>query len=84
MERRPSPSQTLPGSYEERLRDLEEEDTLGHTLAIGTTLTENVCTWWVGSLRERLLVRVPVHAGARSYQLMNIIDIPLSIRPFLL
>lgn len=67
VERRPSPSQTLPGSYEERLKDLEEEDTLGHTLAIGTTLTENVCTWWVGSLRERLLVRFKVHADIHSF-----------------
>ncbi|KAF2441106.1 hypothetical protein P171DRAFT_499068 [Karstenula rhodostoma CBS 690.94] len=55
VERRRSPSQSLPGSYEERLRALEDEDTAGHSLAITSTLTENLCTWWVGSLRERLL-----------------------------
>ncbi|KAF1965038.1 hypothetical protein BU23DRAFT_490949 [Bimuria novae-zelandiae CBS 107.79] len=61
VERRRSPSQSLPGSYEERLRELEEEDTVGHAVAITSTLTENACTWWVGSIRERLLTfRYPV------------------------
>ncbi|KAK7184096.1 hypothetical protein DPSP01_001264 [Paraphaeosphaeria sporulosa] len=55
VERRRSPSQGLPSSYEERLRALEDEDTAGHSLAITSTLSENLCTWWVGSLRERLL-----------------------------
>ena len=55
VERRRSPSQSLPGSYEDRLRELEEEATVGLTLGITTNLTENVCTWWVGSIRQRLL-----------------------------
>ncbi|KAF9730549.1 hypothetical protein PMIN06_006580 [Paraphaeosphaeria minitans] len=55
VERRRSPSQGLPGSYEERLRTLEDEDNVGHSLAITSSLSENLCTWWVGSLRERLL-----------------------------
>lgn len=54
------------------MRELEEEDTVGHTLAITSTLTENVCTWWIGSLRERLLVCHIVVTVSHLIQLTNI------------
>lgn len=57
VERRRSPSQDLPGSYKERLQLLDDEDTAGNAIALVSTLSENVCTWWIGSLRERIYVR---------------------------
>ncbi|KAH7077114.1 hypothetical protein FB567DRAFT_563238 [Paraphoma chrysanthemicola] len=55
VERRQSPSDALPGSYAERLDELEFEDTIGSVLGASLTLTENLCTWWVGSIRDRVL-----------------------------
>ncbi|KAF2683534.1 hypothetical protein K458DRAFT_390149 [Lentithecium fluviatile CBS 122367] len=49
-----SPSQDLPGSYEQRLQQLDDEDTAGNAIALASTLSENICTWWIGSLRERI------------------------------
>jgi hypothetical protein len=54
VERRPSPSD-LPGAYKERLEQLHNEDLVGSAVALVSTLTENTCTWWLGSLRDRLL-----------------------------
>jgi hypothetical protein len=56
VERRASPSNRLPGSHGERLELLEAEDTVGNVIALTSTLTENLCTWWIGSIRERILV----------------------------
>lgn len=50
------PAEGLPGSYEERLDLLDAEDTTGNALALIATLTENLCTWWVGTMRDRILV----------------------------
>jgi hypothetical protein len=56
VERRHSPAEGFPGPSEERLELLEAEDTVGNAMALVTTLTENLCTWWVGTIRERILV----------------------------
>ncbi|KNG49257.1 small nucleolar ribonucleoprotein complex subunit [Stemphylium lycopersici] len=55
VERRRSPAEGLPGSSEDRLELLEAEDTVGNAIALATTLTENLCTWWIGAIRERIL-----------------------------
>jgi hypothetical protein len=57
VERRRSPSQHLPGAYKERLQLLDDEDTAGNAINIASTLSETVCTWWIGSLRDRICVR---------------------------
>lgn len=60
VERRRSPSEGLPGSYEERLEELESEETAGNSLAITSTVMENLCTWWIGTIRDRVLTfRIP-------------------------
>ena len=59
VQRRRSPSEDLPGSYEERLERLDNEDSAGNAIALASTLTENLCTWWIGSLRDRILVGGP-------------------------
>ncbi|KAF2109084.1 hypothetical protein BDV96DRAFT_503666 [Lophiotrema nucula] len=55
VEKRPSPSDSLPGTYEEQLQQLENEDSVGNFIALSSTLSGNLCTWWVGSLRDRIL-----------------------------
>ncbi|KAH7391947.1 hypothetical protein BKA66DRAFT_510513 [Pyrenochaeta sp. MPI-SDFR-AT-0127] len=55
VERRRSPSEGLPGSNEEHLDLLEAEDNVGNAIHLASTLTENLCTWWIGILRDRLL-----------------------------
>ncbi|KAJ4380135.1 hypothetical protein N0V86_004444 [Didymella sp. IMI 355093] len=60
VERRRSPAERLPGSYEERLDELESEETVGNALALTSTVVENLCTWWIGTIRDRLLTfRIP-------------------------
>jgi hypothetical protein len=58
VERRRSPSDALPGSYAERLDELDFEDTLGSVLGATVNLTENLCTWWIGTIRDRILVSI--------------------------
>ncbi|KAJ4344240.1 hypothetical protein N0V95_006227 [Ascochyta clinopodiicola] len=61
VERRRSPAEELPGSYEERLGELESEETAGNALALASTVVENMCTWWIGTIRDRILTfRIPV------------------------
>lgn len=61
VERRRSPAEGLPGSYEERLDEIESEETVGNVLALTSTVVENLCTWWIGTIRDRLLTfRTPV------------------------
>ncbi|KAI1588604.1 hypothetical protein PtrEW7m1_000440 [Pyrenophora tritici-repentis] len=55
VERRRSSSHGLPGSSEERFELLEAEDTVGNGVALVTTLTENLCTWWIGTIGDRIL-----------------------------
>lgn len=57
VQRRQSPADGLPGSYAERVELLEGENHVGHAIAAATTFTENLCTWWIGSLRARVMVR---------------------------
>ncbi|KAF1996113.1 hypothetical protein P154DRAFT_444088 [Amniculicola lignicola CBS 123094] len=60
VERRRSPSDDLPGTYEDRLEELENEDSAGNTVALMSTLAQNVCTWWIGSIRQRVMIfRIP-------------------------
>lgn len=40
----------------ERLEKLETEDSVGNTIALVSALSENISTWWVGCLRDRILV----------------------------
>lgn len=54
VERRPSPSEDLPGAYAERLEQLENEDTTANGIAIFFTLAGELCVWWVGLLRDRI------------------------------
>jgi hypothetical protein len=58
VERRRSPSERRSGAYEQRLDALDVEDTAGNALAVAVTLAENGCTWWIGTIRDRLLVRI--------------------------
>lgn len=76
VERQP-PHAGLSGS-EERLDRLDAEDTAGNAIAITTTLSENLCTWWIGSIRARLTVCWPWFR-----QKMNYIDLarPFAILP---
>ncbi|KAH7132115.1 hypothetical protein B0J11DRAFT_427786 [Dendryphion nanum] len=55
LARRRSSSEEFPGTYEERLLRLENEDSVGNTISRVTTMTANICTWWIGSLRDRIL-----------------------------
>ena len=57
VERRRAPSTSLPGSYEERLELLEAEDTVGNAIAFTTILTEDLYIWWIGTIRDRILVQ---------------------------
>ena len=67
VEKRPSPSDNLPGTYEEQLEQLENEDSVGNAIALFSTLSGNLCTWWVGSLRDRILVGLPFPWECNSY-----------------
>ncbi|KAI4951466.1 hypothetical protein J4E91_004176 [Alternaria rosae] len=49
VERRHAPAGAFPGSSHDRLELLEAEDTVGNAIALATTLTENLCTWWIGT-----------------------------------
>ncbi|KAF2474794.1 uncharacterized protein BDR25DRAFT_214690 [Lindgomyces ingoldianus] len=55
VERRRSPSEGLPGAYELRIEQLENEESAGNAIAFASRLAENLCTWWLGSLRDRIL-----------------------------
>ncbi|KAL5121821.1 hypothetical protein ACEQ8H_000036 [Pleosporales sp. CAS-2024a] len=55
VERRPSPNQAIPGSYEARLDALDVEDSIGLVLGATFTLSQHLCTWWIGTLRDRIL-----------------------------
>ncbi|KAL6709674.1 hypothetical protein ACN47E_001102 [Coniothyrium glycines] len=55
VQRRRLPSTGLPGSYNAHLDVLETEDTAGNVIALTSTIAENLCTWWIGSIRERVL-----------------------------
>ncbi|KAF2201857.1 hypothetical protein GQ43DRAFT_414941 [Delitschia confertaspora ATCC 74209] len=48
------PAETIE-ERRQRVEKLEEEDRVGGTVALSTTLVENICTWWIGSLRDRVL-----------------------------
>lgn len=56
VERRAHPAERLPGSYEDRLDKLELEDTVGDAVEATFTITEYACTWWIGTIRNRVLV----------------------------
>lgn len=56
VERRRRSSEDLAGTYGAQLELLEAEDTVGNAIALASTLTENLCTWWIGSIRQRILV----------------------------
>ncbi|OCL04982.1 hypothetical protein AOQ84DRAFT_356161 [Glonium stellatum] len=48
----------------EKLERLETEDSVGNTIAFVSALSENICTWWVGCLRDRILVlHTPANAS---------------------
>ncbi|PVI02610.1 hypothetical protein DM02DRAFT_299121 [Periconia macrospinosa] len=55
VERRRSPSHDLPGSNAARLQQLDDEEMAGNVIALTSTIAENICTWWIGSLRDRIL-----------------------------
>ncbi|KAH8731316.1 hypothetical protein GQ44DRAFT_767195 [Phaeosphaeriaceae sp. PMI808] len=55
VERRRSPSEGLPGSFDERLAGLDDEDIVGNIIGTTVTLSENLCTWWIGTIRDRIL-----------------------------
>jgi hypothetical protein len=57
VERRQSLSQPRHGSHEGRLEELDLEDTVGNAIGAAFTITENLYTWWIGSIRDRVLVR---------------------------
>ncbi|EUC38606.1 hypothetical protein COCCADRAFT_32265 [Bipolaris zeicola 26-R-13] len=70
VERRRSPAEGLPGSSEERIQLLEAEDTMGNAVALATTFAENICTWWIGTIRDRLLT-FRYHHGLTFSQIVN-------------
>lgn len=67
VEWRRLPTPALPGSYDERLEGLEAEDTAGNAIALASTLIENICTWWIGAIRNRILVRPSIVACALTW-----------------
>ncbi|KAJ6193525.1 hypothetical protein J3E72DRAFT_251964 [Bipolaris maydis] len=70
VERRRSPAEGLPGSSEERLQLLEAEDTMGNAVALATTFAENICTWWIGTIRDRVLT-FRYHHGLTFSQIVS-------------
>ncbi|RMZ73924.1 small nucleolar ribonucleo complex subunit [Pyrenophora seminiperda CCB06] len=62
VERRRSSSHGLPASSEQRFELLEAEDTVGNAVALVTTFTENLCTWWIGTIGDRILAFQYHHA----------------------
>lgn len=56
VERRRSPSEGLPGANKQQLDRPDDEDAAGDAIGATLTLTENVCTWWIGTIRNRVLV----------------------------
>jgi hypothetical protein len=58
VERRHFPPGGLLGAHEQRQAAVDAEDTAGNALALTFTAVENVCTWWIGIIRDRLLVRM--------------------------
>jgi hypothetical protein len=76
VERRQSPSQPLPGSHEERLEELDLEDTVGNAIGAAFTITENLYTWWIGSIRDRVLVGKSCAGNNTSYS--PGLDFPIS------
>lgn len=56
VERRQSPSHDLPGSNAARLQELDDEDMAGNAICLASTAAQSICTWWIGSLRARILV----------------------------
>ncbi|KAF1920081.1 hypothetical protein BDU57DRAFT_533896 [Ampelomyces quisqualis] len=55
VKRRRSPSAGLLGSYEYRLDELDAEDSVGGILSSTFTTYQNICTWWIGVVRDRIL-----------------------------
>jgi hypothetical protein len=56
LEKRRSPTEGLLGPNEELERLLESEDTVGTAIYLTTYLTDHLYTWWIGIIRERILV----------------------------
>lgn len=56
VQRRAAPEDGLPGSYQERMELLEDEDGIGHFLSLTSKFTEEMCTWWIRSIRARVMV----------------------------
>jgi hypothetical protein len=56
LEKRRSPTEGLPGPNEELEGLLESEDTIGTAIYLMTYLTDHLYTWWIGIIRERILV----------------------------
>ncbi|KAF1836820.1 hypothetical protein BDW02DRAFT_577723 [Decorospora gaudefroyi] len=55
LERRRSPAEGLPGRSEERFELLDAEEWTGIVFTFTNVLTEKLCIWWIGSIRDRLL-----------------------------
>ncbi|KAF2730411.1 hypothetical protein EJ04DRAFT_473792 [Polyplosphaeria fusca] len=53
--RRRLPSEDLPGAFDERMKELEHEQSMGDWITRGSVFGGSLCTWWIGSLRDRLL-----------------------------
>jgi hypothetical protein len=77
VERRRSPSEGLPGSYEQRLDELDVEDTIGNALVVTVMVTEHLCTWWIGNIRDRLLVRIAISLSPTLAHMRRLSDTPL-------
>jgi hypothetical protein len=56
VQRRPSPSDGLPGSYKDRLDQLDLEDNFGDVLRLAFTILQGF-TFWTRIVRDRILVR---------------------------
>lgn len=79
VERRRSPPHDLAGFNVARSQELDDEEMVGNVIALAATVTENVCTWWIGSLRDRILVRLLLWENVHlSYPFLMLPDIPLS------
>ncbi|PSN64909.1 hypothetical protein BS50DRAFT_497172 [Corynespora cassiicola Philippines] len=55
VERRRSHVDGLPGSYQKRLERIEDENFEGIKIGHASDLVTDACTWWVGSIRNRVL-----------------------------
>jgi hypothetical protein len=60
VKRRRPPSEDLPGEYDETLKQEEREEWAGDIICRTFFWADKICTWWIVSLAQRVLMfRLP-------------------------